>query len=443
MLRFFDNFFARICRTAERSCEIKMIYMCEEKNIMQKKFWSRAIILIDMNAFFAGIEQLDFPYLQGQPVGITNGMDGTCIITCSYEARGFGIETGMRVKDALKICPHFVQRPARPLRYADVSRSIMNALKDITPDVEIFSVDEAFLDVTRCQKLWGDPVKIARMTKQKILEVSGLVCSLGVSGDKTTAKYAAKCQKPDGFTVIPPWEAKDRLKNVPVTDLCGIASGIGKFLANRGVYTCGDMAKFPIGELAKRFGNIGRRIWYMCQGQDPDKLQTEVAAPKSMGHGKVIPPNTVEQEIILTYLLHMSEKLASRLRRHDMQAQHFFIGLCSQTRGWIGNQIKIIYPTNDGRLIFAACHHMLKLCWKNDPVNQVQVTALDPRLQNYQLDFFQYFDFKRNNVNKIVDAVNDRYGEFALAPARLLNRSSMPNVISPAWKPYGHRQTIY
>lgn len=411
--------------------------------MLQQKFWSRAIIFIDMNAFFAAIEQRDFCHLQGQPIGITNGMDGTCIITCSYEARDFGIETGMRVKDALKLCPHFVQRPARPLRYADVSRSIMNALKDITPDVEIFSVDEAFLDVTRCQKLWGDPIQIAKITKQKIFAVSGLVCSVGVSGDKTTAKYAGKCQKPDGFTVIPPWEAKERLRSVAVTDLCGIAAGIGRFLAQRGVYTCGDMERLPIGELAKRFGNIGRRIWYMCQGQDPDHLHIEVAAPKSMGHGKVIPPNTVSKEIILTYLLHMSEKLGSRLRHHDMQAQHFFVGLRSQTRGWIGSQVKIIYPTNDGHAIFAACLEVLKLHWKNDPVNQVQVTALDPKPQNYQLDFFQDFDFKRNNVNQILDAVNDRYGEFTLTKARLLNRSNMPNVISPAWKPYGHRQTIY
>ena len=409
---------------------------------MNARIWPQAIILIDMNAFFAGIEQLDFPHLQGQPVGITNGMQGTCIITSSYEARSFGIKTGMRVKDALQLCPDFIQRPARPERYAEVSRRIMDSLFDITPDVEVFSVDEAFLDVTRCQKLWGSPEHMGRMAKQKIYDVSGLMCSVGVSSDKTTAKYAAKCQKPNGFTVIPPWETKERLRHVPVTDLCGIADGIGNFLARRGVRTCGDMEKLPISVLAQRFGNIGRRIWHMCQGQDPEPLKMDVPAPKSMGHGKVIPPNTVDIEIIATFFLHMSEKLGSRLRHHNMQAQHFFIGLRSQTQGWISSQLKTIYPTNDGQIIYGLCKLFMMHCWKKEPVCQVQITALDPKPEKIQLDFFEHFNFKRDNLNKALDAVNDRYGEFVLAPARLLHRSSMPNVISPAWKPYGHRQTI-
>ncbi len=409
------------------------------KELSNNKYWPRAIILLDMNAFFASIEQHDFPELQGQAVGITNGLDGTCIITSSYEARSFGIATGMRLKEAKKLCPHLIQRPARPERYAQVSKKIMAALNDITPDVEVFSIDEAFLEVTHCQKLWGDPVKIGHMIKKKIYEVSGLACSIGISGDKTTAKYAAKCHKPNGFTVIPPWDAKEQLRHVPVTELCGIAEGIGKFLARYGVQTCGDMEKLPISVLAKRFGNIGRRIWYMCQGEDPDPLHLEVPAPKSMGHGKVIPPNTTDKKIILTYLLHMSEKLAARLRCHNMQAQHFFVGLRSYTKGWLGSQLKTTYPTHDGREIFKVCNFVYFHFCVDEAISQVQVTALDPHPQNNQLDFFNFFDEKREQINQALDAVNNRYGEFALAPARLLRRSQMPNVIPPSWKPVGPR----
>lgn len=409
---------------------------------MLNNHWPRAIILVDMNAFFAGIEQVDFPELQGQPVGITNGSRGTCIITCSYEARGFGIQTGMRLKEAQKLCPNLIQRPARPARYAAISGRIMNALHDITPDVEVFSVDEAFLDVTCCQQLWGDPVTIGHRVKQKIYAVSQLVCSIGISGDKTTAKYAAKCHKPSGFTVIPPWEAKERLRHVNVTELCGIASGIGKFLARYGVKTCGDMEKLPIGVLATRFGNVGRRIWYMCQGQDPDKLQTVTTNPKSMGHGKVIPPNTVDQKIILTYLLHMSEKLAARLRRHNLQAQHFFVGFKNYAKGWLGNQTKTLFPTNDGREIFKICKMIYDHFCYGEAVSQVQVTALDPKIQHNQLDFFQHFDIKRAQMNQATDSINIRYGEFTLAPARLLNRSDMPNVIPPSWQPDGFRNNL-
>ncbi|HEC19468.1 MAG TPA: DNA polymerase IV [Gammaproteobacteria bacterium] len=407
--------------------------------------WKRAIILVDMNAFFASIEQLDHPEWRGRPVAITNGLTGTCIITCSYEARAHGIHTGMRLKQARRLCPGLIQSPARPGRYAAVSARIMAALETITPDVEVFSVDEAFLDVTRCQRLLGPPEHIARLTKQTVFQASGVLCSVGVSGDKTTAKYAAKLDKPDGLTVIPPWEARARLRDVPVTELCGINKGIGRFLAERGVHTCGDMARLPIGVLARRFGNPGRRIWYMAQGADPEPLQLTVAAPKSIGHGKVMPPNTRDRGVIHTYLLHMSEKVAARLRRHNMVAQHFAIGLKTH-EGWIGNKARTILPTQDGRRILRLSKEVIHACWRGQGVHQVQVTALDPRPGTGQLELFDdTADNSHDSIRKAnaaMDQINARYGEFTLAPARLLNRSTMPNVIAPAWKPYGHRQTI-
>jgi len=404
-------------------------------------FWPRAIILMDMDAFFASIEQYDHPELRGRPVAITNGMQGTCIITCSYEARAHGIKTGMRLKEARQRYPDLIQRPANPERYAAVSSNIMSALLEISPDVEVFSVDEAFLDVTRCQKLLGPPPRIARLVKQKVFEVSGLPCSVGVSGDKTTAKYAAKQNKPNGLASIPPWEARQRLANVPVTELCGIAEGIGRFLAERGVWTCGDMIRLPIGELARRFGNPGRRIWYMCQGEDPARVETHVPPPKSIGHGKVVPPDTRSRQVLLIYLQHMSEKVAARLRRHDMQAQKFFIGLLTRD-GWVGDKLQSIMPTSDGLLIFNLGKQVLRHHWRGEGVHQVQVTALDPHPAAVQLELFIEPLPDHSGSNQVMDAINQRYGEFALTPARLLNRSSMPNVIAPAWKPFGHRKTV-
>lgn len=403
--------------------------------------WPRAIILADMNAFFASIEQLERPEWRGRPLAITNGLTGTCIITASYEARAYGIKTGMRLKEARRLCPQLIQSSARPQRYAAISSKIMSALEDITPDIEVFSVDEAFLDVTHCQRLLGPPEHIAELTKRKIFETSNLLCSVGVSGDKTTAKYAAKLQKPDGLTVIPPWEAKTRLHDVAVTDLCGINKGIGGFLAARGVYTCGDMASLPIGVLAKRFGNPGRRIWYMAQGADPAPLQLNIPPPKSIGHGKVMPPNTRNPEIVKTFLLHMCEKVAARLRRHTMVAQRFFVGL-RVNQGWIGDKPRSRFPTNDGQVIARLCWQVIYACWQGQGVHQIQVTALDPRPADGQLELFVDDTHKRDASNAAMDRVNERYGEFTLAPARLLQRSTMPNVIAPAWKPFGHRQTI-
>ncbi len=407
-----------------------------------KNFWERAIILVDMNAFFASVEQMDNPELQGRPIGITNGERGSCIITCSYEARAMGIKTGMRLKDALRVCPDFIRVPAHPERYAEISSRIMSALSGVTPDMEVFSVDEAFLDITRCQKLHGSPENIAILVQRTVLEASGgILCSVGLSGDKTTAKYAAKLQKPNGLTVIPPWQSEQQLHNVPVTELCGIAKGIGQFLAARDVFCCGDMKKLPISVLANRFGNPGRRIWYMAQGLDPEPVMTDVAPPKSIGHGKVMPPETTNQGIIETFMLHMSEKVAFRLRKHHLAASHFLIALKTDN-GWLGGKPRLAMASNDGNIIFKLCQQILRKNWSGQGVYQVQVTALDPHKTDLQGDFFIEQSEQRNNLLHAVDQANQRYGEFAVAPARLLKRSDMPNVIAPSWKPHGHRQTI-
>jgi len=414
--------------------------------------WPRAIALIDMNAFFASVEQRDFPSLLGQPVGITNGMRGSCIITSSYEARAYGVRTGMRVKEALRICPHLVQRPARPKVYARVSRNIMHALDNVCPDIEVFSVDEAFIDLTSCQKLYGSAEQAAHELKRSVYEASGILCSLGLSGDKTTAKYAAKLNKPDGFTVIPPWQAKAALHDVPVTDLCGINKGIGGFLESYGVRYCGDMEKLPISVLARRFGNLGRRIWYMCQGADPDPLHPDVAAPKSIGHGKVMPPNTKNRDVLLTYLQHMCSKVGARMRRHDMEARTFWVGLRASlgTREggtfWIGSKGRIDGFSNDQRKIYQLGRTIIELYWQGEGIHQIQVTALDPRPASMQMELFSQDEagqrHRQRQLNSAMDNINERYGELVLSPARLLNRSEMPNVIAPAWKPDGLRQTV-
>jgi DNA polymerase-4 len=403
--------------------------------------WPRAIALVDMNAFFSSIEQRDHSEWRGRPVAITNGLQGSCIITCSYEARAYGVKTGMRLKQARQLCPELIQCPAHPERYAATSAAIMQALQDITPDIEIFSVDEAFLDVTHCQRLLGTPPQIARLAKKKVFESSGILCSVGISGDRTTAKFAAKLDKPDGLTIIPPWEAAECLRDVPVTELCGIAEGVGRFLDEHGVHTCGEVKKLPISILARRFGNPGRRIWYMCQGQDPAALQQDVPAPKSIGHGKVVPPDTHDSGVLLTYLMHMSEKVGARLRRHHLQARTFSIGLRT-TEGWTGGKLQCVLPTSDGREIMTLCRNVIDAIWQGQGVHQVQVTALDPVASGRQLELFASLDNTRDEINAVMDAVNRRYGELVLAPARLLNRSCMPNVIAPAWKPFGHRQTI-
>jgi len=395
-----------------------------------------------MNCFFAQIEQQDNPFWRNRPIAVTNGKQGTTIITSSYEARSYGVKTGMRLKEARQLCPELIQAPSRPHRYAEISTNIMASLQSITPDLEVYSVDEAFLDVTHCQSLLGTPLQIGQLVKNTISDISGLTSSVGISGDKTTAKYAAKLNKPDGLTVIHPDEAEETLAPQHVTELSGINTGVARFLAQYGVINCGDMKQIPISIPAKRFGNLGRRMWLMAQGKDPEQIQTHVNAPKTIGHGKVMPPQTNDLATILTYLQHMSEKVATRLRKHHFKASQFYIGLKTE-QGWLQTKAKLNHATDDGQILFKHCRQFTMKHWQGQGVWQVQVTALNPNTEQ-QIDLFadSLNNQQRDKLNCAIDQINQRYGEFTVAPSRIINKSEMPNVIAPSWKPTGHRKTI-
>ncbi len=404
--------------------------------------WPAVIALVDMNAFFASIEQRDFPALAGRPVAITNGWLGTCVITSSYEARRTGVKTGMRLPEARRLCPDLIQRPTRPQCYARVSARIMDCFRAFTPVIEIFSVDEAFLDLSHCPGLPSQPEILGQHLKDQVFRHSGLSCSVGISGDKSTAKFAAKLQKPDGLTVIPPAQARARLRNEPVTVLCGVNTGIASYLAAHGALTCGEVTRLPISILARRFGNPGRRIWLMCQGQDPEPVKTSVPAAKTLGHGKVIPPHTRDRATLLTYLTHMANKVAARLRKNTLSSRHYEIYMRTD-QGWVGGNYQLTHTDNASLPLTRLCQRMLNECWHGEGISQVHVRALKLSPEHAQQDLFQPRDEKSVRLYQAVDAVNQRFGEFALMPATLINRSAQPDVIAPAWKPDGHRQTLH
>ena len=406
------------------------------------KPWSRAILLIDMDAFFAAVEQKDHPNLKGKALGITNGSQGSTLITCSYEARAFGVKTGMKIWEAQKLCPHLVAVGSRPDRYAEVSREVMSIISSFSPDIEVFSIDEAFLDVSRCQRLHGLPDQIAEKLKQSIFEGVGLTCSIGVSGDKTTAKYAAKLGKPNGCTVIPPWQSKKILAPVPVESLCGIGPGISRFLSRFGVHYCGDMSKIPMGVLAKRFGPFGRRLWLMCQGQDPYGVVTGCTAAKSMGHGKILPPGTAELTIVLSYFRQMCERLAARMRRHQAQSDCFFIGMRVPHLGWLGEKYRTEIPIDDGFHLYQLCLQCIRQCGSGYVVKQVQVTALVLYQGTMQYDLFATPSPTVSKRNQTMDAINQQFGSGALVPAGMITTGQLTKVIAPSWKPTGLRDSL-
>jgi DNA polymerase-4 len=180
----------------------------------------------------------------------------------------------------------------------------------------------------------------------------------------------------------------------------------------------------------------------MAQGKDPEPVITEVKDPKSIGHGKVMPPGTGDKNVLLTYFQHMSEKVGVRLRKHSFQSDTFFIGVKTEL-GWLSTKVKLQYTTDDGSTIYKFCCDFVEHYYAGQECLQVQVTALSPA-HSKQQDLFIDNDSKqkRESLNQAMDDINERYGEFTVAPIRVIGRSEMPNVIAPAWKPTGHRKTI-
>ncbi|MHB8744020.1 MAG: DinB/UmuC family translesion DNA polymerase, partial [Sulfuricaulis sp.] len=210
-----------------------------------------------------------------------------------------------------------------------------------------------------------------------------------------------------------------------------------------GARTCGDVARLPLNVLARRYGVTGKYLWLACQGEDTEPVAPDMAPPQSIGHGKVLPPHTTVARVIEIYLRHMCEKVAARLRRYDMQAGQLYVGLRLETpHADIDQLFRLPYGPADGRYLFDLALELLRRRWRRVAVTHVQVTASRLRPVFGQFELFPAEDCRRTRRFGVIDRINRRYGEFTVAPATLLERSIMPNVIAPAWRPEGHRQHI-
>ena len=404
--------------------------------------WKKIILHVDMNAFFASIEQRDNPELQGKPVAVTNGKHGSCIITCSYEARAFGIKTGMRFSYAKMLCPKIIRKPSNPKKYAETSSRIMSILKNISPDIEIFSVDEAFVDLTNCKKIYSSPLDVACLIKDRIYSDVYLPCSIGISENKSMAKFAAKLRKPDGITILNIKQAKKVLERYLVTELCGVSKGIQRFLNIHNVYKCGDMKKIPISILGNKYGNVGRKIWLMAQGLDYDSLKKENKPPKSFGHGKVTIPGLKDMHLIKKIFRHMCEKVAKRMRANNFESNKYIIGF-KTWNGWYVKKFQLTYYTNNGSTIYKLAELIISEIDYGMGINQVQVTASNPKILDLQSDIFgNRLNSKEQRLDNALDAIHHKFVNVKIGPARLLGEISSPDVISPSWRPSGWKRSV-
>lgn len=242
----------------------------------------RWIMHVDMDAFFASIEQLDNPQLRNLPVIVGGQSERGVVSTCSYEARRYGVHSAMPVAQARKLCPHGIFVPVRMRRYQEISRQVMSIFHEYAPVVEQLSIDEAFLDVSGMERLYGAPEAIGRLIKQRIAETIGLTASVGLAPNKFLAKMASDLQKPDGFTIIRHENAAAFIADFPVTKIFGIGKMAEKALLQYGIATIGQLALAERQILQKVFGKNWHDVQLLAQGIDQRPVHAD-SVPKSIG----------------------------------------------------------------------------------------------------------------------------------------------------------------
>lgn len=283
----------------------------------------KSIIHVDMDAFFAAVEELDHPEYRGKPVIVgadpKGGAGRGVVAACNYEARKFGVHSALPITRAYRLCPHGVYVKPRGQRYREVSRQIFEIFHRYTDLVEGLSIDEAFLDVTGSARLFGDAAGIGRRIKADIAGELGLVASVGIAPTKFVAKIASDIDKPDGFVVVAEEEVTRFLTPLPIKRLWGVGEKTAQVLSRRGVRTIGDVAKLGETEMKLILGDHGEHLLNLARGIDPREVVVGVEA-KSIGNEVTFGQDTADRKNIEGTLLALSDKVAGRLRKHGVMA---------------------------------------------------------------------------------------------------------------------------
>jgi DNA polymerase-4 len=318
------------------------------------------ILHVDMDAFYASIEVRDNPSLAGLPVCVGGPSDQRGVIAAaSYEARKHGVRSAMPTAEARRLCPDLVLLPPDFERYTAASREIMEIFRNYTPLVEPLSLDEAFLDVEGCERLFGDAAEIGRAIKRDILRRTGLVASVGVAPSKFLAKLASDLDKPDGFRVILPDEVRALLDPMPVSKVYGVGPRTAKRLESLGVLTIGDLARRDRGEVVREFGAAGAWIHDLAHGIDTRRV-TPRREEKSHGMERTFPQDVADREELRLALLSFCEEVAFGLRDKGLRGRTVTLKARYGDFTTITRTKSLAAPTNLGPRIFGVARELLE-----------------------------------------------------------------------------------
>jgi DNA polymerase IV len=381
----------------------------------------RTILHVDLDAFFAAVEQRDNPELRGKPVvvGMGGGANDRGVVSAaSYEARTFGVHSAMPIRTARRLCPTCVFVPVRGAAYQAASREVMGILRRFTPLVEPISIDEAFLDVTGSRQLFGEGEEIARLIKAAVREEVGLTISVGVATTKLVAKMASDLRKPDGLVVVPPGEEAGFLAPLPISRLWGVGEKTAVVLADYGVRTIGDLAALAPDVVIRRFGKHGGSLVDRARGLDPDPVHLGDPA-KSVGHEHTFDTDTRDPELIERTLLGMADGVAGRLRSAGVRASTVAVKIRDSSFRTITRQRTLPEPTDMTEPIFHAALELARPEVRGIRVRLLGVTASNLG-EREQLGLFPADDPRHRAAIEAADALRRRYGEGAVTRGRLV-----------------------
>ena len=377
----------------------------------------RTILHVDLDAFYAAVEQRDDPKLRGKPVLVGGSIKRGVVASCSYEARVFGIKSAMPMAEAMRRCPRAIVVSPRMDRYVDASRTFFKILGDYSPEVEGLSLDEAFIDCTGAERLLGDGPTIARAIKQRVTAETSLVASVGVAPIKFAAKIASDIDKPDGLRVVTPEGLLPFLHGLPVTRLWGVGEATRTALASMGLATIADVARYPEAALIGRLGEItGRHLAALARGEDPREVHSEREAV-TIGHRETFEHDLEDKGELAVTLLDQADRVAARLRTSELRARTVTLIIKYDDFRQITRRTTLDAATSDGGVLARTAVELLAKVpiesRKGGRVRLCGISAdnLEPRDAPRQLGFDEATRAKGERLGSTIDKLSAKFGK--------------------------------
>jgi DNA polymerase-4 len=383
----------------------------------------RTLLHVDLDAFYAAVEQRDNPELRGKPVLVGGSARRGVVASCSYESRAFGIRSAMPMAEALRRCPKAIVVRHRMDRYVEASQRFFQILGDYSPEVEGLSLDEAFLDVTASERLLGDGPTIARAIKARVRSELSLVASVGIAPIKLAAKIASDIDKPDGLRIVTPEGLLGFLHPLPMTRLWGVGEATRQILASMGLSTIGDIARYPEAALVSRLGAItGHHLAALARGEDSREVHPE-SDPISVGHRETFDDDIDDKGELGVVLLDQADRVASRLRAANQRARAVVLAIKYDDFREISRRTTLDAPTSDGAVLGRIAIELLakvaieprkgcrvRLCG-------VTATSLEARDAPRQLGFDEAARAKGERLGDTIDKLAAKFGKATIRRA--------------------------